>query len=202
MLVAMRTALLFVAVVAAGVAIGVGLKQASESEPTTLASRAIHPSAAEVDAALGGAPAPIAALHDRAGQILPGGTKRLRAELAALRGHPVVVNAWASWCGPCNVEAPVFQRVALKRGRSVAFLGLNAKDNRAAAHRFLRRYPMTYPSVEDPKGSAYESLKAGYLPSTVFIDAAGKVRIVHSGQYTKDADLEADIDRYAVGRGR
>ena len=197
----MRNILLFAVVIAAGVAIGVGLKQASSNDPTPLASRAIHPSDADVRAALGGAPAPLAALHDRADRILPGGTKRLRAELAALKGHPVVVNSWASWCGPCNAEAPILQRVALKRGRSVAFLGINAKDNRESAKRFLGRYPMTYPSVEDPDGAAYESLRVGYLPSTVFIDRTGKVRIVHSGQYTSDADLNADIDRYAVRPG-
>jgi len=197
----MRKVLLFAVVIAAGVAIGVGLKQASQNDPAPLTSRAIHPSAAEVRAALGGAPAPLAALHRRANQILPGATKRLRAELAALKGHPVVVNAWASWCGPCNVEAPILQRVALQRGKSVAFLGINAKDNRESAKRFAGRYPMTYPSVEDPAGAAYESLRIGYLPSTAFIDAAGKVRIVHAGQYTSDAELNADIDRYAVRTG-
>ena len=197
----MRKVLLFAVVIAAGAAIGVGLKQASKSEPTTSASRAIHPSAADVRAALGGSPPPLAALHTRADQILPGATRRLRAELARLKGHPVVVNAWASWCGPCNVEAPILQRVALKRGSSVAFIGINAKDNRESAKRFQKRYPMTYPSVEDPTGAAYESLRMGYLPSTAFIDAAGKVRIVHSGQYTSDADLNADIDRYAVRAG-
>ena len=139
----MRKALLFAVVIAAGVAIGIGLKQASNGGPTTLASRAIHPSDADVRAALGGAPAPLAALHARANRILPGATPRLRAELARLKGHPVVVNAWASWCGPCNVEAPILQRVALKRGRSVAFLGINAKDNRESAHRFSARYPVT-----------------------------------------------------------
>lgn len=194
----MRTVLLFAVVVGVGVAVGIGLKQASSSDPTPLASRAIHPSEADVRAALGGAPAPLAALHARADQILPGATRRLRAEIAALRGHPVVVNAWASWCGPCNAEAPILQRVALRRGKSVAFLGINAKDNRGAARRFLKRYPMTYPSVEDPSGRAYESLRIGYLPSTAFIDRTGKVRIIHAGQYTSDAQLNADIDRYAV----
>lgn len=197
----MRKVLLFAAVIAVGAAIGVGLKQASKNDPAPLASRAIHPSAADVRKALGGAPPPLAALHARADRILPGATPRLRAELARLKGHPVVVNAWASWCGPCNVEAPIFQRVALKRGASVAFLGINAKDNRESARRFQSRYPMTYPSVEDPEGAAYEHLRMGYLPSTAFIDRTGKVRIVHAGQYTSDADLNADIDRYAVRAG-
>ena len=194
----MRKVLLFAVVIVAGVGIGVGLKQASHSGPSTLESHAIHPSAAQIQAALGGAPAPLAALHARADQILPGATRRLRAELARLKGHPVVVNSWASWCGPCNVEAPILQRVALRRGRTVAFLGINAKDNREAAKRFMGRYPMTYPSIEDPVGAAYESLRVGFLPSTVFIDRAGKVQTVHAGQYTSDADLLADIDRYAV----
>ena len=72
--------------------------------------------------------------------------------MRALRGHPVVVNVWAAWCGPCRVELPVIQRASLDYGKRVAFLGVDLKDNRGAAAKLLRDIPLTYPSYEDPDG--------------------------------------------------
>lgn len=197
----MRTVLLFAVVVGVGVAVGIGLKQASSSDSGTGVPRGIHPSAADVRAKLAGAPAPLAALHARADDLLPGGKARLKAELAKLKGHPVVVNAWASWCGPCNVEAPVFQRVALERGRSVAFLGVDEKDSRGGARRFAARYPMSYPSIEDGDGEIYNAQGLQGMPSTIFYDRRGRRTIIHAGPYSSEADLNADIDRYAVRAG-
>src|SRR6185436_13674170 len=97
---AMRTALLLVAVVAVGAALGSGLKQASSGNDGGSGQDALTSSADEQGAQLAGAPAALAAVHARAGQLLPGGRKALKAELDGVRGHPAVVNVWASWCGP------------------------------------------------------------------------------------------------------
>ena len=96
--------------------------------------------------ALAGAPAPLAALHRQSNELLDGGPDAFEDRLAELRGHPVVVNKWASWCGPCRAEFPFFREQALARGTRVAFLGVNSNDNDAAARKFLRVHPVPYPS--------------------------------------------------------
>ena len=196
----MRTVLLFAVVIVVGAAIGIGLKQASGGDGAGSEPTALQPTAQETATALGGAPPPLAALHEQANELLPGARKALRARLAELRGHPVVVNVWASWCGPCRTEMPALQRVALKRGRDVAFVGVNLKDNREAARRFLKTVPLSYPSYEDPDGQIYNAYALAGAPSTIFYDASGAKVFTHQGPYASTAALEDDIDRYALGR--
>ena len=73
-----------------------------------------------------GAPPQLVAIRDEANQLLDGGTDAFEARLEELRGTPVVVNKWASWCGPCRLEFPYFQSQAQKRGGEIAFLGVDA----------------------------------------------------------------------------
>ena len=144
---------------------------------------------------LRGAPAPLAGLHEQSNELLASGFEE---RLEALRGHPVVVNKWASWCGPCRAEFPVFQRVSTRLGKEVAFLGLNSTDNRDDAAEFLEGFPVPFPSYVDPRGNlAADNGFGKYFPTTVFFDARGKRAYVKQGEYRTDADLLADIDRYA-----
>jgi thiol-disulfide isomerase/thioredoxin len=153
---------------------------------------------AQAQQALRGAPAPLAGLHAQAGEILGGGRRAFEQRLAELEGRPVVVNKWASWCGPCRSEFPFFQALATERGKEVAFLGLNSGDVRAAAERFLARFPVPFPSYEDRDEAIARSLKSGKnYPVTMFFDARGQPAFVHQGGYRSEADLAADIDRYA-----
>lgn len=195
----MRTVVLFAVVIALGAAIGIGLKQASSGDGGTSEPKALQPTAQETANALSGSPAPLAALHAQANELLPGGRPALRRRLAELEGHPAVVNVWASWCGPCRTEMPAFQRVALARGREVAFLGVSLKDDREAAQRFLRTVPLSYPSYEDPDGEIYNAYALAGAPSTIFYDASGRKAFTHQGPYASARDLEDDIDRYALG---
>lgn len=192
LLITMAAAIVLAAVVV------IGLRQAPESRIVTGGED--HPLDAQtVRAKLGGAPPALVALHDRANDLLPGGGRELARRLAAVKGHPVVVNVWAAWCGPCIIELPLMQQVSLDYGRRIAFLGVDLKDNRARAQRLLRRIPVTYPSIEDPDGRIFESFKLVGTPSTVFYDARGNQTFVHQGVYLDRKSLEDDLQRYALG---
>ncbi|MEA2143261.1 MAG: cytochrome c biosis protein CcmG, thiol:disulfide interchange protein DsbE [Solirubrobacteraceae bacterium] len=196
----MRNALLVLGAVALVIAVGVGANQAADNDPAAgAAPRAL--TLAQVSKALAaGAPAPLAALHARVNELKPGGAKSLDAELRALRGHPVVVNLWASWCEPCRYELPFLQRQAVERGGRVAFVGVNSGDNRDDARKLSARYPMPYPSIEDPRQALAGRYGAVGLPATAFYDARGRRVLVHQGRFSSEAQLAAEIDRYALGR--
>jgi len=156
------------------------------------------PTPAQARAGLSGSPAALASLHKQAARLLDGGLDAYRARLAALRGRPVVVNAWASWCGPCKFEMPYFSRAAVRFGRRVAFVGVNAGDTDGDARAFLRGHYVPYPSYTDPNDRIAQEIgvRAG-LPTTVFYGRDGKVAYVHQGQYRDEAALTADLKRYA-----
>lgn len=178
-------------------AVVVGLLQAGSEE--TPAARGA-PTQEEALDSLEGSPPRLAALHRQADALLPGGKAGLKSRIATLRGYPVVVNFWASWCGPCRLEMPVLQKVSAARGRSVAFLGVNVQDNRDAARRFANEFPVTYPSYEDPSGRIFNSYGLAGAPSTVFYTPKGRQEYIHQGPYRSVEDLDRDIDRYALGK--
>jgi len=156
------------------------------------------PSKAEIQKAFAGSPPKLTALHNQGNQLLGGGKDAFHARLDQLRGYPVVVNSWGSWCAPCRGEFPVFQKVAVQQGKRVAFLGLDAQDNDGNAHKFLKQFPVTYPSYKDPDVKVSNSIRAGgYFPTTIFFDKNGKLVYAHPGPYKDAKDLIADIRRYA-----
>jgi cytochrome c biogenesis protein CcmG/thiol:disulfide interchange protein DsbE len=174
-----------------------GVSQAPESKAPKAATTG-KLSAQELHAKLDGAPPALAAVHRQANTILPGARKGLLARVRALRGHPVVVNVWAAWCGPCRVELPDMQRASLDYGKRVAFLGVDLRDNRGDAQKLLRQIPLTYPSYEDPDGKVANGYHLVGTPSTIYYDANGKQTYIHQGQYADRAQLDADIKRYAL----
>lgn len=148
-------------------------------------------------AALSGSPAPLASLHRQAGQLL-GPETALAARLRGLRGYPAVINAWASWCTPCQKEFPLFASTSLSYGRRVAFLGADTNDNSGDAQAFLANHPVSYPSYQTSIQQLRPLAAIGNLPTTIFVNSAGKVTYVHIGQYDSLGTLEQDIDMYAL----
>jgi cytochrome c biogenesis protein CcmG/thiol:disulfide interchange protein DsbE len=147
---------------------------------------------------LSGSPPALAALHAQANEIIVGGLPALRARLAALRGTPVVINKWASWCEPCRDEFGVFQRVSVSRGRQVAFLGIDSGDTPAHALAFMRSFPVSYPSFSDLSGQAGVSITdSAFTPVTVFINRRGS-KFIHQGPFSSVAKLEQAVRRYAL----
>jgi cytochrome c biogenesis protein CcmG, thiol:disulfide interchange protein DsbE len=101
--------------------------------------------------------------------------------LAQLKGTPVVVNVWASWCGPCIDEAPALATASeTYRGR-VQFLGVDIQDQMGPAKQFVERFGWTYPSVFDAPGAIRDSMGLIGQPQTVIFDAAGNRVCVRSG---------------------
>lgn len=156
------------------------------------------PSEAAQRAQLAGAPAPLAALHRQANELLDGGADAFEKRIAELRGYPVVVNKWGSWCGPCREEFPYFQRQELKHGREIAFLGVDVQESKAEGATLLEEIPVSFPSYwdKDLKVSAVFNGVAG-TPSTAFYDRRGKLAYLHQGVYSSERDLADDIRRYA-----
>ncbi len=159
-----------------------------------------EPSRAAIAAAFAGSPAPLAALHAEGGRLLGGGLRAFEAQLRSLRGHPVLVQIWASWCRACRSELPSYQRVSVADGRRVAFLGVDARDRPPGGADLLRRFPVSYPSWLDESGAIARSLGgAGGYPQAVFIDPRGAVVDAHSGPYGSAEALQRDVRRYLLG---
>jgi thiol-disulfide isomerase/thioredoxin len=150
---------------------------------------------------LNGATPQLAEIRSQANQLLDGGKDAYDQRIEALKGTPIVVNDWASWCGPCRFEFPFLQSQASKHAKEIAFLGVDSDDSSASAKTFLGELPLPYPSYSDPDKSIRQELHGIGYPATVFYDRAGNVVYTHQGQYRNEADLAADIQRYALAGG-
>lgn len=96
-------------------------------------------------------------------------------------GRPVVLNYWASWCGPCRIETPNFQTASLKYGDRIAFLGVNQGESAQTVTEFGVSFGLTYPLLVDEESTVSDLYGVHNLPTTVFIDKKGVVREVFVG---------------------
>ena len=120
--------------------------------------------------------------------------------LEELRGTPIALNFWASWCYPCRQEAPILESGWRRDGRNgVLYLGLNMQDSTGEARQFLSKYGIDYPTIRDPGKDIAQSYGAIGIPETYFIDARGQV-VGHVVGVISAADLAAGVA--AARRGR
>jgi thiol-disulfide isomerase/thioredoxin len=113
------------------------------------------------------------------GDLLGGG----QLDLGSLRGKVVVLNFWASWCGPCRVESPDFARVyRASRASGVEFVGVDVKDGEQQAQAFVANKKIGYPSLFDPNGKVtlrFREFPPRGLPYTIVLDRQGRVAAVY-----------------------
>ncbi|MCU7915270.1 MAG: TlpA family protein disulfide reductase [Candidatus Thiodiazotropha sp. (ex Gloverina cf. vestifex)] len=118
-------------------------------------------------------PAPDFTLKSRSGENI---------KLSELRGQVVMINFWASWCGPCRQEMPILDQL-YQRYEPMGFtlLGVNVEEDSAAAEKVLREIPVSFPVLYDSKNQVSENYQVRAMPSTFLIDRDGKVRYLHKG---------------------
>jgi cytochrome c biogenesis protein CcmG, thiol:disulfide interchange protein DsbE len=98
-----------------------------------------------------------------------------RVTLAALRGRPVIVHFWASWCGPCTKEAPEIARLASELHDRAALVGVDWSDSHSNATAFVRKHRWSFPILEDHAGAVGNRYDLAGLPSTFVLDARGRI---------------------------
>jgi len=127
------------------------------------------------------------------GRVVPGSAAILAKSLASLRGRPVVVNYWATWCIPCRAEMPRIVAAAARYGSSVHFLGIDVEDDTTAADDFARQRGVQYPMLADPHGAIRSAQRIVGLPVTQFYRSDGELAFVNNGEIQAD-DLKKRID--------
>jgi thiol-disulfide isomerase/thioredoxin len=119
-----------------------------------------------------------------------------RVKLSKLRGHPVIVSFWATWCSPCRAEFPELVRLHQQYDSvGLRLLGVNGRDqdpNKKAIQQFVDDFAVPFPIALDTRGQTRRAFHLTFLPTTVFIDSAGIIQRVHVGAISRE-DLERGV---------
>jgi thiol-disulfide isomerase/thioredoxin len=137
-----------------------------------------------------GGPAPTFALGARGGRDI---------SLAQYRGQVVMINFWASWCGPCRQEMPLLEGIYKKYNKlGFTLLGVNVEPDSKAADDWLKETPVSFPILYDKDSKVSKLYEVGGMPSTVFIDRSGKLRKLHRGYKPGDENEYLDTIRALI----
>jgi cytochrome c biogenesis protein CcmG/thiol:disulfide interchange protein DsbE len=119
--------------------------------------------------------------------------------LDSLKGKTIVLNFWASWCIPCQQEAPMFERTWSEyQDRGVVFLGVNTEDTDSAAFDYIEEYDLTYPHAPDQGGRMEKAYRITGIPETFIINGDGEITR-HFISTPKESDLRSEIERALGG---
>jgi peroxiredoxin len=135
-------------------------------------------------------PAPGFTLASRAGQDV---------SLAQYKGNVVMINFWASWCGPCRQEMPLLESIYKKYNKmGFTMLGVNVEPNSNAANEWLKATPVSFPILYDRDSKVSKLYDVAGMPSTVIIDRSGKLRVLHRGYKPGDENEYLDSIRTLI----
>jgi cytochrome c biogenesis protein CcmG/thiol:disulfide interchange protein DsbE len=123
-----------------------------------------------------GAPPPDFAVHTAQGS----------ERLSALRGKPVVINFWASWCPPCTQELPYFERLAQLYGDRLTIVTVDWDEDPATVGAYVKQHDLNLPVVDDRQSQIYRAYSLFEVPDTVVLDAQGNVTYVSVGELSWD----------------
>ena len=137
-----------------------------------------------------GAPAPSFTLAARGGQ---------NVSLTQYKGQVVMLNFWASWCGPCRQEMPLLESIYKKYNKmGFTMLGVNVEPDSNAANEWLKATPVSFPILYDRDSKVSKLYDVAGMPSTVIIDRSGKVRVLHRGYKPGDENEYLDSIRTLI----
>ncbi len=136
------------------------------------------------------APAPDFTLAARGGQHL---------SLSQYKGQVVMINFWATWCGPCRQEMPLLDAMYQKYKRmGFTLIGVNVEPDSKAAEEYLKKVPVTFPIAFDPDSSVSKLYAVQGMPSSVIIDRKGNARVIHKGYRPGDENVYLDHIRSLI----
>jgi len=136
------------------------------------------------------APAAEFALTSRTGEVV---------SLSGLKGQVVLINFWATWCGPCRKEMPLLEQIQ-KKYASLGFtmLGVNVEEDTTMMDAFLKDVPVTFPILLDPANGVSKLYNVSAMPSTVIVDRKGNIRYIHQGYKAGDESKYQDMIRQLI----
>jgi thiol-disulfide isomerase/thioredoxin len=125
-----------------------------------------------------------------------------RFDLASQHGHPVVVDFWASWCGPCRKQQPELNALHRRYApREVIFVGVDLRDNHASGLGYIRDFAISYPSLEDPSGEIANHFDVAAPPTTIVVDSTGAIVMRRLGE-VRAIEFQPVLERLLQAGGR